>query len=93
MPGRQSPNAWLDLHCPSLDGQFLFLDPVWWDTHLLSEGAVKVLREAAAAIEVERFNDFLQEVEAAGGWPPELERLAHALASLASETPRRGHSA
>ena len=80
----QRPSNWLDLNCPSFDGQFLFLDPVWWNTHLLSEGAVQVLCEASAAIESGRFADFLKEVEAAGGWPPGLESLAQALATLQS---------
>lgn len=82
MPIRYGPRAWMDTHCPSLDGQFLFLDPLWWDTHLLSEGAVQVLLEAAAAIEESRFDEFVDEVSAAGGWPPGLERLAHSLSSL-----------
>ena len=34
------PLAWIERYCPSLDGQFLFLDPLRWDTHLLSAGAV-----------------------------------------------------
>jgi hypothetical protein len=72
----------MEAHCPSLDGQFLFLDPLWWDTHLLSGGAVEVLLEAAAAIEESRFDEFLGEIRAAGGWPPGLERLAHSLSSL-----------
>ena len=37
------PLAWIERYCPSLDGQFLFLDPLRWDTHLLSAGAVIVL--------------------------------------------------
>ena len=77
-----SPCAWMNAYCPLLDGQFVFLDPLWWDTHLLSEGAVQVLREAAIAIESGEFEAFVRDVEAAGGWPPGLERLAHALASL-----------
>ena len=72
----------MNAYCPLLDGQFVFLDPLWWDTHLLSEGAVQVLREAAIAIESGEFDVFVAEVEAAGGWPPGLERLAQALASL-----------
>ena len=82
MPDPSSPRAWMNIHCPSLDGQFVFLDPLWWDTHLLSEGAVQVLREAAIAIESSEFDAFVIEVEAAGGWPPGLERLVQALASL-----------
>ena len=84
MPDPSSPCAWMNTHCPSLDGPFVFLDPLWWDTHLLSEGAVQVLREAAIALESGEFDAFLIEVEAAGGWPPGLERLAQALASLRS---------
>lgn len=84
MPDPSSPCAWMNTHCPSLDGQFVFLDPLWWDTHLLSGGAVQVLREAAIALESGEFDEFLIEVEAAGGWPPGLERLAQALASLRS---------
>lgn len=73
----------MECYCPSLDGQFLFLDPLFWDTHLLSEGAVTVLREAAAAIEDGSFAAFQADIGAAGGWPPDLERLVRALASLA----------
>lgn len=72
----------MNAYCPLLDGQFVFLDPLWWDTHLLSKGAVHVLREAAGAIETGAFEAFMCDVEAAGGWPPGLERLAHSLASL-----------
>lgn len=64
-----------------MDGQFLFLDPVSWQTHLLTPGAALVLREAALAIEEYRFDAFLAEIEEAGGWSPELAFLAHALAS------------
>ncbi len=70
------------MHCPSLDGQFLFLDPLDWKTHMLTEGAVIVLREAAAAIESGQFDAFLAEVGEAGGWPPGLERLAISLTTL-----------
>nr|WP_211206700.1 hypothetical protein [Thauera linaloolentis] len=73
-------------YCPSLDGQFLFLDPLWWETHQLSEGAVQVLREAAEAIEAGRFEDFQRDVDAAGGWPPGLEKLTHTL--LLGDSPR-----
>jgi hypothetical protein len=76
------PLAWVDRYCPSIDGQFLFLDPLRWDTHLLSEGAVIILREAARAIEAGGFAEFRAEVDAAGGWPPALERLAFALSAL-----------
>lgn len=78
-----APNQWLQQFCPALDGQFLFLDPLSWQTFHLSEGAVTVLHEAASAIEQGRFSDFLAEVEEAGGWPPELEPLARSLNSLA----------
>lgn len=74
----------MNAYCPLLDGQFVFLDPVWWNTHLLSEGAVQVLREASIAIESGRFSDFLEEVEVVGGWPPGLQSLAQALADLQS---------
>ena len=84
MPEHHAVSYWMDSNCSSLDGQFLFLDPVWWNTHLLSEGAVQVLREAAVAIESRRFDEFLQDVEAAGGWPSGLEHLAQALASFQS---------
>lgn len=79
------PVAWMERYCPSLDGQFVFLDPLWWDTHLLSAGAVTVLREAAAAIEDGSFDSFQTDIHAAGGWPAGLERLARALASLADD--------
>lgn len=73
---------WLQRYCPHLDGQFLFLDPLDWKTHRLTEGAVIVLREAAAAIESGQFDAFLDEVSEAGGWPPGLERLAISLTTL-----------
>lgn len=65
-----------------MDGQFLFLDPVCWQTHLLTEGAALVLREAALAIEEARFDAFRDEVVQAGGWPPMLEQLVNTLRSL-----------
>lgn len=77
-----TPESWLRLHCPSFDGQFLFLDPLSWQTHLLTEGAVTVLEEAVEAIEQGCFDAFLIDVEAAGGWPPGLEFLARSLATL-----------
>ncbi len=77
-----SPRNWLQRYCPQLDGQFLFLDPLDWKTHRLTEGAVIVLREAAAAIESGQFDAFLAEVGEAGGWPPGLERLAFSLTTL-----------
>ncbi|MFT3757417.1 hypothetical protein [Thauera sp.] len=84
------PSAWLDQYCPSLDGQFLFLDPLWWDTHQLNEGATLVLREAAEAIEKGSFDDFQQDVESAGGWPPGLEKLARTLMILADSASVKG---
>ncbi|AMO37307.1 hypothetical protein [Thauera humireducens] len=90
MPFPDSPRDWMNAHCPLLDGQFVFLDPQWWDTHLLSDGAVEVLREAARAIESDHFEAFLQDVEAAGGWPPGLERLAHALTTLPGRSTTKG---
>lgn len=81
------PRIWLKHYCPSLDGQFLFLDPLSWETHLLTEGAVVVLREAAAAIEEGRFEAFLDEVADAGGWPPGMEFLARSLATLGDRSP------
>lgn len=78
-----TPRTWLQDNCPCLDGQFLFLDPLSWETHLLTEGAVVVLQEAASAIEDGRFKAFLVEVEEAGGWPPGLEALVHSLTILA----------
>jgi hypothetical protein len=80
----------MNAHCPLLDGQFVFLDPLWWDTHLLSKGAVEVLREAARAIESDQFEAFVRDVETAGGWPPGLERLALALASLQGRAAAEG---
>lgn len=77
-----TPNEWLQRYCPSLDGQFLFLDPVSWQTFQLTEGAVTVLREAAAAIEQDRFDAFVTEVEDAGGWPSGLDFLARTLTTL-----------
>lgn len=77
-----SSTEWIDLHCPSLDGQFVFLDPVSWQTFLLTEGAVTILREAARAIEIHQFDAFLDEIESAGEWPPGLKWLVHTLATL-----------
>lgn len=77
-----APSKWLQRYCPSLDGQFLFLDPVSWQTFQLTEGAVTVLQEAAAAIEQGRFDAFQAEVAEAGGWPPGLEFLARTLTTL-----------
>lgn len=74
--------SWLDRYCPQLGGQFLFLDPVSWRTHRISAGAVRVLHEAAEAIESGCFEDFLAEVEQAGGWPPGLEFLVRSLETL-----------
>lgn len=79
--------AWLQEHCLSLDGQFLFLDPLWLDTHLLSEGAVLILREAAAAIDDGRLSAFEREIADMGGWPPGLERLVRNLATLPACAP------
>lgn len=73
-----------------MDGQFLFLDPVAWRTHLLSEGAVLILREAATAIESGTYECFVAEIEQAGGWPPELEQLVASLRTLAGEKKRPG---
>lgn len=83
LPARPGPRSWLQRYCPSLDGQFLFLNPLSWETLLLSEGSVLVLREAAAAIEEGRFASFCAEVDDVGGWPPGLEFQARALATLA----------
>lgn len=82
------PRRWVEEYCPSVDGQFLFLDPQWWDTHLLSEGAAIVLREAAAALESGQFDAFCAEIADAGGWPPGLERLVGTLAMLAPANAR-----
>ncbi|MDD3353721.1 hypothetical protein [Zoogloea sp.] len=72
----------MENHCLSLDGQFLFMDPLHGQTHLLNEGAVEVLTEAAAALDAGVFSAFLCEVEEAGGWSPELEALARSLSIL-----------
>ncbi|WEN41496.1 hypothetical protein CKCBHOJB_01049 [Thauera sp. GDN1] len=82
IPDPRTPLEWLNAYCPSLDGQFLFLDPVSWQTHLLTPGAELVLREAALAIENGRFDAFLAEIEEAGGWQPGLAFLAHSLLHL-----------
>ena len=81
-----SASAWLNLYCPQLDGQFVFLDPLSWQTHQLNESAVLVLLEAAEAIESGDFADFLHEIEQAGGWPPGLEFLVRSLATLDDST-------
>ena len=77
-----SAKAWLDRYCPQLGGQFVFLDPLSWQTHQRNESAVLVLLEAAEAIESGDFADFLHEIEQAGGWPPGLEFLVRSLATL-----------
>ena len=82
MLSRHTPTRWLNENCLLIDRQFVFLDPLWWDTHLLSAGAVEVLRQAASALESGEFSVFCAEVDAAGGWPPALKPLAFALASL-----------
>ena len=82
MPSHHTPTSWLTTTCLLIDGQFVFLDPLWWDTHLLSAGAVEVLRQAARAAESGELSAFSDEVDAAGGWPPALKQLAFALASL-----------
>lgn len=74
--------TWLACYCPQLGGQFVFLDPLSWQTHQLNESAVLVLLEAAEAIESGDFADFLHEIEQAGGWPPGLEFLVRSLATL-----------
>ncbi|TAH45791.1 MAG: hypothetical protein EYC67_09965 [Betaproteobacteria bacterium] len=76
------PRNWMQRYCPSVNGQFLFLDPVSWETHLLSKGAVLILSEAADAIEEQRFDAFLAEIAQAGEWPPGLEFLARSLTTL-----------
>ncbi len=78
----QTPKDWLDRYCLSLDGQFVFIDPVSWQIHCLSEGAVTVLRSAAESIECGDFEAFVGDVEAAGGWPPGLEFLVRSLTTL-----------
>lgn len=74
-----SPRRWMQAFCSPLGEAFLFLDPVSWQTHLLSAGAVRVLSESAQAIEEGRFDVFLAEVADLGGWPPGLEDLARSL--------------
>ena len=86
-----SPLRWLEDYCLSMDGQFVFLDPVSWQTHLLTEGAALVLREAALAIEEARFDAFRDEVVEVGGWPPALEQLANTLNSLHHHPGGRAH--
>ena len=78
----KSPLIWLDQYCLSLDGQFVFIDPLSWQTHCLSEGAVTVLRAAAEAIESGDIEAFFDDVDAAGGWPPGLEFLVSSLSTL-----------
>lgn len=85
MPVPHTPLSWLRMYCPSLGGQFVFLDPVSWQTHQLNADAFSVLEEAALAIEQQQFDTFLADVEAAGGWPPGLEFLVRALATLGEE--------
>ena len=90
MSRAHTPTSWLENYCPPLAGQFVFLDPVNWQTHQLNADAHLVLQEAALAIEEDRFAAFLQEVEEAGGWPPGLAFLAHSLTVLPGPI---GHSA
>ena len=82
MSMRAGPCFWMSCHCHPFGDQHLFLDPLFWQTHLLSDGAVTVLRHAAVAIEEKRFAAFLADVEASGGWPAGLEHLAHSLTTL-----------
>ena len=77
--------TWLARYCPQLGGQFVFLDPVSWQTHQLNADAYSVLEEAALAIEQQQFDAFLADVEAAGGWPPGLEFLVRSLTTLGEE--------
>ena len=91
MSRAHTPTSWLENYCPPLAGQFVFLDPVSWQTHLLTEGAALVLREAALAIEEARFDAFRDEVVEAGGWPPALEQLANTLNSLLPHPGGRAH--
>lgn len=77
-----TPGTWLSQYCLSLDGQYVFIDPLSWQTHCLNDGAVTVLRAAAEAIECGDFEAFIVDVEASGGWPPGLEFLVRSLASL-----------
>lgn len=81
------PRHWLQHYCPFIDGQFLFLDPISWNTHLLTAGAATVLSEAADAIEERRFAVFVREVDEAGGWPQGLEFLARSLTLLREDDP------
>jgi hypothetical protein len=85
MPVLHTPSSWLRTYCPSLGGQFAFLDPVSWQPHQLNADAFSVLEEAALAIEQQQFDTFLADVEAAGGWPPGLEFLVRSLTTLGKE--------
>lgn len=85
MPVLHTPSSWLRTYCPSLGGQFAFLDPVSWQTHQLNADAYNVLEEAALAIEQQQFDAFLADVKAAGGWPPGLEFLVRSLVTLGQE--------
>lgn len=78
-PSELSPLNWLQKYCLSIDRQFLFVDPVSWQTFQLTEGAAAVLHEAAAAIEHNQYEEFLADVADSGGWPQGLESLAHSL--------------
>lgn len=78
----QTPKSWLSQYCLSLDGQFVFIDPLSWQTHRLSEGALTVLHVAVEAIESGEYEAFLADVEASGGWPPGLEFLVRSLTTL-----------
>ncbi|MCK0512094.1 hypothetical protein [Aromatoleum buckelii] len=89
-PTGLTPGEWLQRYCPVLDGQFVFLNPLSWETHLLTESAVLVLREAAVSIEENRFDAFLDEVAEAGGWPPGLEFLARSLTTLVDQKREAG---
>lgn len=80
-----SAELWLTRYCPQLGGQFVFLDPLSWQTHQLNTDAMLVLQEAAKAIDSGQFSAFLDEIDEAGGWPPGLEFLAQSLATLAED--------
>lgn len=81
-----TPTEWLQDFCQLIEGEFLFFDPVSWQTFQLTKGATTVLGEAADAIEQHRFRAFLSEIDEAGGWPAELEFLARGLTTVNSIT-------
>lgn len=81
-PQGPSSSQWITRYCPELSGQYLFIDPILWETHLISAGSKHVLAEASSASDSGTFDSFLLEIAGLGGWPRDLEYLARSVAIL-----------